>query len=67
MVSESTDDYKTRKVNDYSYEQGLIRVVGSYSNAYRTYAWHSPNTIPLTSHPLGHPMGVGVAGAWLDA
>ena len=67
MVSESTDDYKTRKVNDYSYEQGLIHVGGNYSNAYRAYAWDSPNTVPLSLHPLGHPMGVGVAGALLDA
>ena len=37
VVSESKDDYKTRKVNDYTYEQGLIRVGENYSNAYRAY------------------------------
>ena len=37
VVSESKEDYKTRKVNDYTYEQGLIRAVENYSNAYRAY------------------------------
>ena len=56
-----------RKVDEPTYEQGLIRVGENYSNAYRSYAWDSPSAIPLSSHRLGHPISVGVAGAWLDA
>ena len=57
---------RMRKVDDSTYEQGLIRVGENYSNAYRAYTWHSPSTVPLSSHPLGHPISVGVAGSWLD-
>ena len=67
VVSESKDDYKTRKVNDYTYEQGLTRVVENHSNTYRAYTWHSSNDVPLSSHPLGHPISVGVACSWPDA
>ena len=67
VISESKNDYKTRKVDNYTYKQGLIRVIKNYSNTYRAYTWHSSNDVPLSSHPLGHPISVGVAGSWPDA
>ena len=68
VILESKDDYKTKKINKCAYKQVFIRVWGTHSEAYlRAYIWHSPNTAPLSPHPLGGLVGFGSASPQLDA